>query len=201
MDLAPYDTPSYFPLSYFYGVNVSPINSTLTGESPYNAPTYFSPSYFYGLAAFAVPASPTQPTGRDGASYAAILSLLAATGVFQESILGAATQRSQAGSDSYPLVVLTPKGWEETDDYDPALILRKVSFEVTIVVKSQDGTYQINELDQLSSMVQKVIDRSDLGGTCLSPLTRIRAGRFDCSTHYPEQVIKLEGEFSSLIDL
>ena len=169
--------------------------------APYNAPRYFPPSYFYGgsSAPISVPVVPG-PQGCDQIPYTALLDLLVGAGVFEEVIYGAATRRGQAGADSYPLAVLTPKGWEESDDFDPALILRRVSFAITIVIKSQDASLRYDLLDQLSSTIQHVVDRSDLDGSCLPPLTRIRAGRYEYSTHYPEQSIELEGEFSSLID-
>jgi len=198
MVAAPYDAPTYYAPSYFYFANLSV--SIPPGTTPYNAPTYFPPSYFYGGMTLPVVTPPSVPTGRDGAAYSALLSMLAASGAFQEVIFGGPTQRNQAGSDSYPLVVVTPKGWEEADEYDPALILRRVSFVLTIVVQSQDGSSQFDQLDQLSSVVKSVIDRSDLGGNCLAALTRIRAGHYVCSAHYPEQSVELEGEFSSLID-
>ena len=201
MDAAPYYAPTYFPPEYFYFATTPDPASPSTGMSPYNPPTYFPPSYFYGgpSAPISVPVVP-EPQGRDQGAYAALLASLRATGVFEEVIFGAATQRGQAGADSYPLAVLTPRGWEESDDFDPALIVRRVSFSITIVVKSQDTGPRFDLLDQLSLATQNVVDRSGLDGTCLPPLTRIRAGRYGYSSHYPEQSIELEGEYSSLID-
>jgi hypothetical protein len=201
MAAAPYYAPTYFAPSYFESANGSAVSPPSNGITPYNAPTYFPPSYFYagGATPVIVPVTPV-PCGRDGASYAALLSLVEATGAFEEVIFGASTQRSEAGADSYPLAVVTPRGWEDDDDFDPALIVHRVSFAITIVVKSQDGGFLYDQLDCLSSIVQGVVDRSDLGGTCLPPLTRIRAGRYESSTHYPEQAVDLDGEFSSLVD-
>jgi hypothetical protein len=202
MDTAPYYAPAYFAPSYFDGENGSASSPSSNGVTPYDAPTYFPPSYFYGEVAptsVIVPITPF-PGGRDSAAYSALLSLIEATGAFQDVIFGATTQRSEAGADSYPLAVVTPKGWEEDDDFDPISIVRRVSFAITIVVKSQDGCSEFDQLDCLSSIVLGVVDRSDLGGTCLAPLTRIRAGRYESSTRYPEQSVDLNGEFCSLID-
>jgi hypothetical protein len=199
MVAASYYTPTYFPVSYFYASSVTaPPSSTVM--SPYNAPTYFSLSYFYGSPPLVPTTGPSEPRGHDQDAYSALLAMLKATGVFEEVILGAATQRSQAGADTYPLAVVTPKGWEEFDDYDPTSILRRASFSITVVVKSLDGGPTYDLLDQLSSTIQSVVDRSDLGGICLAPLTKIRAGSYDPSTHYPEQTVDLEGGFSQLID-
>ena len=205
MDVAPYDAPTYFPPAYFYSAAAPAPAPPASGVSPYNAPAYFPPSYFYGGLSASTPVPTpvpvvTVPQGRDQAAYLALLALLGTTGVFEEVIFGAATQRGLAGADSYPLAVLTPKGWEESDDFDPMLIVRRVSFVITIVVKSEDASPQFELLDQLASSVENVVDRSDLDGTCLSPLTRIRAGRYEYSGHYPEQSVDLEGEFASLID-
>jgi hypothetical protein len=202
--VSPYNAPSYFPPSYFYGNGTSP-TSTTTGVSPYNAPSYFPPSYFYGSGATSSPTpTPTPPStdipGRDQGSYAALMSLIQGLGVFEDVIFGAAIQRSQAGADCYPLAVVTPKGWEEFDNYDPTSIVRRVTFGITIVVRSQDGEPQFDQLDRLSTAILRVVDFSGLGSLSLPPLTRIRAGRYDTSTHYPEQSVELDGEFSSLID-
>ncbi len=202
MDAAPYYAPMYFTPSYFAAENGTAPTSPSNGVTPYFAPTYFPPSFFYGGGVATPVPAPVTPVlcGRDGASFAALLSLIESSGAFQEVIFGAATQRSEAGADSYPLAVVTPRGWEEDDDFDPALIVRRVSFAVTIIVKSQDGSSLFDQLECLTSIVQGVVDRSNLGGTCLPPLTRIRAGRYESSTHYPEQAVDLDGEFSLLID-
>ena len=44
-----------------------------------------------------------------------------------------------------------------------------------------------------------MINGSDLGGGCLSPLTRVRRGAFDPAAVYPEQRVVLQGEFTYLI--
>jgi hypothetical protein len=192
---SPYLAPTYFPPTYFYGgaVSTSPSPTppvTPTGVSPYNAPTYFPP----------LPTKTIEASGRDRSAYVALLSLIQGLGVFEDVIFGAAIQRNQAGADCYPLAVVTPKAWEEFDDYDPTSIVRRVTFGITIVVRSQDGESQFDQLDRLSTAIVRVVDFSGLAGPCLPPLTRIRVGRYESSTHYPEQSIELEGEFSLLID-
>ncbi len=193
----PYNSPSYFSPSYFYGPASDP-NSP--GQGPYNAPSYFPPSYFFGPASrpVAVPTLP-KPRSFDHDGYGTILGLLAATGAFDEVILGDTVQRNRAGAGRYPLAVVRPKGWEEVDDYDPAMIVRKASFEIRVVVRGEDEGPQFELLDQLSSIVQDVINRADLGRGCLPALTRIREGRYEEATHYPELCVALEGEFSSIV--
>lgn len=226
MDAAPYYAPTYFPASYFYSSTVVPTGSTAMSMLSYNAPTYFSPSYFYGSSSstttatgmlpynaptyfppsyFYGPAStiivPVMPgPGCDQDAYAAMLALMASTGEFEEVIFGAATQRSQSGADTYPLAVLTPKGWEESDDVDPTSIVRREIFSISIVVASQDVLPQFDRLDRLSCAIKKAVDGSDLGGSCLPALTRIRSAHYVYSNHYPEQAIDLQGEFSSIHD-
>jgi hypothetical protein len=207
MPASPYYAPTYFPPSFFYlavtAVSATPTNPT-TG-TPYNAPSYFPPSYFYGNGSSASPVptpvsnNPETP-GRDQAAYAMLLGLIRDLGIFEEVIFGAALQRNQAGAACYPLAVLTPKGWEESDDSDPVLIVRRVRFGITIVVQSQDGQPQFDQLNRLSSAILKAVDFQALGSLSLPPLTRIRSGLYDSATHYPEQSLELEGEFSLLID-
>ena len=198
--LQPYNAPTYFAPSYFYGPSIS---TSSTGMIPYNAPTYFTPYYFYwpsstGLVNPIVP-NPTSPVGGDQDSYCALVELLRATGVFEDVIFGASTQRSQAGADTYPLAVLTPKGWEESDDFDPSSIVRRETFSITVVIKSEDDLPQFDRLDYLAFAIKRTVDRSDLNGTCMPALTRIRSGHYDFAGHYPEQSIGLDGEFSTII--
>ncbi len=54
----PYNAPTYFPVSYFYGGATAAVDPT-SGSTPYNAPTYFPPTYFYNGS---TPAAP--PIGR-----------------------------------------------------------------------------------------------------------------------------------------
>jgi hypothetical protein len=215
MDASPYYAPTYFSASYFYSATVSTPVSTSTGLLPYNAPTYFAPSYFYGPSSSTVnvPVAPDPtptpdpaptptpvPVGGVHESYSTLIALLEATGVFEDVIFGAAIQRSQAGADTYPLAVLTPQGWEESDDVDPTSIVRRMTFSITVVVTSQDALPQFDELNRLSSAITKAVDGSDLAGTCLPALTRIRSGHYVYSNRNPEQSIDLEGEFSSVIN-
>jgi hypothetical protein len=204
MPASPYFSPSFFTPSFFYSAATIASATTTTVGTPYNAPTYFPPSYFYGSGTSSPSPTPvsnvTTPTGRDQESFAAILALIRGLGIFEEVIFGAAIQRNQAGADAYPLAVLTPKSWEESDDSDPISIVRRVTFGITIVVQSSDGNPQFDQLDRLSSAILQVVDFAELGSLSLPALTRIRAGRYDTSTHYPEQSVELEGEFSSLID-
>jgi hypothetical protein len=221
--LLPYNAPTYFAPSYFYGPSSSTTAST--GLLPYNSPTYFAPSYFYGPSSTTVnvpvtpdptptptpdptptptpdPAPTPAPVPIEGVhdSYSTLIALLEATGVFEDVIFGAAIQRSQAGSDTYPLAILTPQGWEESDDVDPTSIVHRVTFSITVVVTSQDALPQFDQLNRLTSAIKKAVDGSDLDGTCLPALTRIRSGHYVYSNRNPEQSIDLEGEFSSIIN-
>ena len=196
--LQPYNTPAYFAPSYFYGP--SSASADPSGLQPYNAPTYFAPSYFYGPSSVVVVGPPPPPVVGNQDPYRALIASLNSTGAFEEVIFGAAAQRSQAGADTYPLAVLTPQGWEEADDVDPVSIVRRTTFSISIVVTSQDGLPRFEQLDQLSTAVKAAIDGSNLDGTCLPALTRIRSGHYVYVNHYPEQCLELEGEFSMIID-
>ena len=197
----PYNAPTYFPAAYFYGTSSTSDLASPPGPTPYNAPTYFPAAYFYGSSSpqVIVPVVP-ETNWPDQPSYQAMITLLESTGVFDGVIFGASTQRSQAGADQYPLAIVTPKGWEESDDYDPTLIVRRVRFSITIVVKDQDALPRFDLLDSLSGTVKRMVDGSNLNGTSLPALTRIRAGRYEYANHYPEQSIDLEGEFASITD-
>ena len=68
---------------------------------------------------------------------------------------------------------------------------------MTIVVRDDDPVKGFDELDRLSAVVEDAVDRSDLGGTTLAPLTKIRSGRYIPATN-PEHGVELSGEFTTL---
>ena len=144
--------------------------------------------------------TPGRPKGRDQGAYAALLQVIEGIGAFEEVIFGDASQRSRAGADAYPLAVVTPIGWEEVDDHDPTLLARRASFAITILVKGESGGPEFDALDLLASATQDAVDGSDLGGTSLAALTKIRAGRYEQAAHHPERSLVLEGSFTTLID-
>ncbi len=185
-----------------FGVSGTDQASQISNAISYYAPTYFPPAYFLG-GSTSPDSSPTPfglTSGRDGSCYAALITLLKAIGVFDAVIFGDPASRGVAGADAHPLAVVMPKGWEETDDADPILWVRRVSFTIRIVIRVEDDASPFEWLDQLATLVQGQVDRSDLNGQCLSPLTKIRAGRYQPSSQYPEWSIDLDGEFTLLVD-
>lgn len=150
--------------------------------------------------ALRIRSSPRAISGRDGACYSALIASLEAIGAFDSVIFGDPSRRSVAGADAHPLAVVTPKGWEETDETDPILWARRVSFTIRIIIRVEEDASPFVQLDQLAASVQAQVDRSDLSGQCLPPLTKIRAGRYQSSSQYPEWSIDLDGEFTVLID-
>jgi len=203
LSVSPYNAPTYFAPSYFSG-SVTPVNP---GMMPYNAPAYFAPAYFYGPSSTATLGSDqtnsvvtTDPVDLDEMSYSALMALVNGTGGFEAVILGSTIRRGCAGADTYPLAVLTPRGWEESDDFDPTSIVRRTTFSITVVVKSEEDLPVFDPLERLSTAIKKVVDGSDLNGTCLPKLTRIYSGHFLESSRYPEHSIELKGEFSRIIN-
>ena len=199
----PYDAPTYFPASYFYSPASAVAPAPSSGPCPYDAPTYFAPAYFPGGAGAvspAPPAPPQDPGGLDGAAYSAVLALLSATGLFDEVIFGDPTQRGHAGAGHYPLAVVTPRGWEEADDYDPTSIIRRVSFTIRAVVRDEGEVGPFNRLDVIAAAVRGAVNGSDLDGACLPGLTRIFAGKYEGTGHFPEWSVELQGTFTAVID-
>jgi hypothetical protein len=108
-------------------------------------------------------------------------------------------ERRAAGADRTPAAVITPESWAEIDDVDPAQIVRKVTYTLTLVVREEDPGARYDALDRLTCLAQNAIDGRDLGGACLPALTLLRRGRFDTGSRFPEQAVILHGEFTSLI--
>lgn len=210
MNDTPYYSPSYFPTSYNDATSTTPI--TPTSLTPYFSTSYFPLSYFCGISTGSIPITPVPvtpypiivpipaPTGRDAPAYVALMAEIKATGAFEAVLFGGPNRRGQVGAGTYPIAIVTPKGWDEADEADPILIVRRVLFGLRIVVRSDGGDPPFAQFDQLCAEVQAVVDRSDLSRTCVPALTKIRAGRYDYAAHYPEQCLDLDGEFSTIYD-
>jgi hypothetical protein len=168
--------------------------------SYYFAPTYFSPFYFPPL--FVVGGDPSGSTSaafRDTDAYASVVAALKATGEFAQVFFGTNPDQRSAGADRTPAAVITPNGWAEIDDVDPVVIVRRVDFTLTVVARGEDALARYEDLDRLSCVCENAIDGSDLGGTCLPALTKLRRGRFEAHPNHPEQRVALHGEFTYLI--
>jgi hypothetical protein len=169
--------------------------------SQYFSPTYFSPFYFPPLL--------VQPGGgtadgsvspfRDRDAFDAIITALVNTGEFAGVVFGTTPDRMVAGADLSPVAVVTPVSWAELDDVDPIVIVRQVSYALTLAVRDEDHTARYEQLDVLSCIVLNALDGLNLGGACLPTLTKIRVGRYEAVTKHPEQRLVLCGEFTYLI--
>jgi hypothetical protein len=163
----------------------------------YFSPSFFSPFYFSPTTTASAPTAPA-PGYRDRDAFAAIIAALEASGEFATVVIGSPLDdRVTAGNDPWALV--TPTEWEEGDDADPIVCVRRVSFTLTIVVRHEDPGERFQRLDRLTAVAQDAIDGSDLNGGCLPALTRLRRGRLDDRPRHPEQRVTLSGEFSYLI--
>ena len=176
------------------------VSDPTMSRNPYYASAYFSPYYFYGGSTRTSTTVPAQPTGRDAVCYGNLVDRLESIGSFDSVIFGDPTRRPGAGAEAHPLAIVIPKGWEETDDTDPLLWVRRVSFTIRIVIRVEDDVEPFDRLDQLAAAVQVEVDQANLGGQSLPAMTKIRAGRYGTANQYPEWSVDLDGEFAELIN-
>lgn len=197
----PYNAPTYFAAAYFAGLAPnSPL--PLVGRTPYNAPSYFASTYFPGSVTINLQPTPVLARtlmGRDGAAYADLIAILEDADEFTSVCFGDPSSRT-VGSDVGPRAVVMPQGWEEADETDPTLLVRRASFVIRVTIRIADDVDPFGELDRLTQIVQARVDRANLGDSCLPGLTRIKAGRYQASDRYPEWSVDLDGEFSTLVD-
>ena len=165
------------------------------------APTYFSPYYFAPLVLNQGQGGPgvVGSLYRDKDAFASIVATLKATGEFADVVFGVTPALRPGGADSAPVVVVAPESWTETDDVDPTVLVRRVSYLLTVVVRDDDPLSRFGALDRLSCVVQNALDGTDLGGGCLAALTKTRWGNFEAVSAFPEQNVVLHGEFTYLI--
>ena len=171
--------------------------------SQFYPPTFFSPFYFAEYALFGQDGTDSADawgvTYRDRDAFRAIRTALLITEEFADALLGTTPQQRLGGADRTPIAVITPEGWIELDDVDPAVSVRQVFFTLTLIVRDEDAVTRYEALDRLSCLAQNVLDGTDLGGVCFPALTKIRKGRFDPGSRHPEHAVTLHGEFSYMI--
>lgn len=165
----------------------------------YFPPTFFSPFYFPSfIAAGGGSGAPNSPY-RDRDAFASMVTALTASGEFAGVLFGTTAAATVGGANVAPAAVITPDTWFETDDCDPVVIVRHVSFTLTLVARDEDPLARYQTLDRLTCISLNAIDGSDLGGVCLPALTRLRRGQFDTTSTSPEQSVVLHGEFTYLV--
>jgi hypothetical protein len=169
--------------------------------SQYFSPTYFSPFFYPPLLVQPGSGTDGDDVGpfRDRDAFDSIIAALVDTGEFADVCFGTTADKVVAGADAFPLAVVTPDTWEELDDVDPIVVVRHVSYIVTLSVRNEDPTLRYERLDLLTSIVLNALDGLDLGGSCLPALTKIRTGRYEAVPRHPEQRLVLTGEFTYLI--
>jgi len=146
-----------------------------------------------------MPAVINPPLYGDRNAFEAILALLKDTRAFECALFASSPDSPVLNSSTVPSVLLVAEGWEEFDDVDPSSILRRVDFSLAVLVRDDDPFARFEQLAQLESIVHNALEGSDLGG-CLPGLTRIRIGRYDPRSLHPEQKLRLDGEFTYMID-
>jgi hypothetical protein len=196
MRVAParYFAPTFFSPYYFASL-VAPDGPVAPAR--YFAPTFFTPYYFPSLVTLGPPDGVA--VMRDGDGFKAILDVLAATGEFAIVSFGTTADRRSAGADLTPAAVVTPDAWYEADDTDPVVLVRRVFFTLTLVVRDEDPLARYDALDRLSCVALNALDGADLGGDCIAALTRAYRGRFEPTPTHPEQSVAIHGEFTYLI--
>jgi hypothetical protein len=176
----------------------------VTVASLYFAPTYFTQTYFFVLTLEPVPGPPAGSQGLaafgDADAYRAILSALEASGAFEAVLFGVPPDRLTLGGAATPLVSLVPEAWEEFDDVDPTAILRRVSFGLHLLVRDDNPVERQAILSRLEQTAHGALEGSGLGG-CLPALTRLRRMRYDPRSLHPEQVARIDGEFTYILGL
>ena len=162
----------------------------------YFAPTYFPPTYF---AALNTPPPPAEVLYGDPQAFEAILGRLRTSRAFGAVRFGRTIDSESLAGQANSLAVLVPDRWEEIDEVDPTSVLRRVAFRIELLVRDDDPFRRYEKLERLASVAKSAIAGSNLGGGCLPALTRLNRGRYDQKSLHPEQVVRLEGEFSYLI--
>jgi hypothetical protein len=198
MPTAPYFAPAFFSPFYFPPLAVN--GGGTPGFGPYFAPTFFSPFYFPSLVASEETPGVGIPPGPGFDAFSWIAQSLGASGAFADVFFGTVPKGELVGADCLPAAIITPNDWTDLDETDPTLIVREVSFTLTIIVRDEEPSARYQSLERLTRVARRVIHGSDLGGVALPPLTRLGRGRLDGDPRHPDQSVTLYGEFAYLTE-
>src|SRR5262245_54247445 len=161
----------------------------------YFAPDYFPKLYFaYYYASIGVQPGPLRASCAMSRAISSILSKLERMGCFAEVRLGSDPNDGPLRAEGYPLAMLVPESWHETDDSQIGFRVRSVLFQLVLVAREMDAEAAFRLLDGLSSRVQGALEGSTLDGNCHASRTRLRAGQYNGREAFPEQRFVLRGE-------
>ncbi|MFO0955845.1 MAG: hypothetical protein U0800_00065 [Isosphaeraceae bacterium] len=129
-------------------------------------------------------------------AYSTILSLLRSVGGLGDVLLGESNACSPPGDRIYPVAIVVPGPWSETDDTDATRRIRTVTFEGVLAVRDPEFTAAFARLNALVSGAQAAIEGSDLGIDAQASRTRLDAGRYEPANRQGERRFILAGEFA-----
>lgn len=139
-------------------------------------------------------------TDTDG--YDDILARLMRTGRLADAVFGVPAELMRSGSDLYPVAVLTPERWEESDREDPILLLRTAHYKLTILTREEDPSRRYRELDAVCRACQNALDGVGLEkggqGYTLPQFTRLSAGKY-LRPESPQQGVEMAGKFAYFV--
>ena len=105
--------------------------------------------------------------------------------------------RGQASGDRH-VAVITFNDWEETDESDdPTSVqtLRKVRWNLTLIVREDDAETRERELDRLLCVAQNTLDGKSLLNLTINDWTKLRRGSY-AKPEPPSQTMSVMGEFA-----
>jgi hypothetical protein len=158
-------------------------------------PAYFNQSYFYpfDLNQTTQAAAPQVGTFDELTIYNSILEGLKGTSLFPSVLFASPADRLAAKSSPTPAVELAPLGWEDVDDVDPVSVVRKLKFQIRLVVRARNAIDRFQKSSYLETVVRSLINGSSLGGVSLPALSRVLSAKYETSSP-PEQATTLDCE-------
>lgn len=133
-------------------------------------------------------------TDRD--AYAALIAALEATGAFRLVAMDGAEAGGLAAS---PSAFVAPGPWADGDTDDPATVLRRSTYRITLRVRAAGAIGRFAEADRLAGIVVRALAGATLGGGAIPQLSRIGRGACRPSAVDGEATCELDGAFSYLV--
>ncbi len=135
MPLGNYLASSYFPPTY-YGASDPPPSGGGTGSGP-------TSSY------------------RDRDAFAGLQAALRASGRFADVIFPGPIDAEAVVGGRCPVAVIDPGEWTEAPDATPGVLLRHVTFTLTLASRAGSARDRFEILDRLSGFAQNVVEGLD----------------------------------------
>jgi hypothetical protein len=163
------------------------------------------PAVFYwpGPSGPASGSFPGPPSVGDWDVLEAVRDAIEATGEFDGVFLPDLPEERGTSSGDGNAAWVSPLNWDESDEFqdpgDLAVLVRKVGWTLTLMVRRGESLARGRELSRLVAVCQNAVSGQSVGGLTIPAWTRLKSGRWE-KARPPEQRLVSAGTFAYVVE-